>query len=183
MQQAVRQFTRCGSARSREWSQGQGSLTFTWFAVAQGGLEVPAPTPQLLEAFSVEPQGSAGFFFRFKYSIQPAFSSDCSSLSSVVSGVFCHLVWATARPLPGRCHRYPFLSDPNSPQSKARLLSGHSGLVDVTRDKDIACTQKNTPCHLWYLYLVLFLFPAHYGDRFAYSLKDPYNHDHPIGPL
>lgn len=91
MQQAVRQFTRCGSARSREWSLGQGSLTFTWFAVAQGGLEVPAPTPQLLEAFSVEPQGSAGFFFRFKYSIQPAFSSHCSSplLSQASSATLC----------------------------------------------------------------------------------------------
>lgn len=120
---------------------------------------MPAPTPQLLEAFSVEPQGSAGFFFRFKYSIQPAFSSYCSSpLSSVVSGVFWHLMWATARPLPGRFHHYLSLSDPNSPQSSSRtsgLLSDHSGLVDVAQHKDIACTQTNISCHLsgilnWY---------------------------------
>lgn len=134
---------------------------------------MPAPTPQLFEAFSVEPQGSAGFFFRFKYSIQPASSPyGFPPLSFVVSGVFCHLRWAMAQPLPGRRHHLPVLHLPDqlADDVEAALWPLLLGGPDLAQRHPLHMNAHEMR-PLWYLDLVLFLFLAHYGDRFAFSQR------------
>lgn len=145
---------------------------------------MPAPTPQLLEAFSVEPQGSAGFFFRFKYSIQASLFTLWFSLP-----LFCclrrflvpevgHGTAAARSLLSSICSSVYLISS----QSTSRLLSGHSCLVDVTVRKDIPCARTNIRCDLsciltWYysysLHTMVTDSPVHKND--------PYNH--PSGPL
>lgn len=128
------------------------------------------PHTTIVRSFLRGTQGSAGFFFP-THILQPAshpFQVIPSSLSYCLRYFLPPIVrngTAVSRPLSSSpsC----LLTQNSTPQH--RDYSDHS--VGVRPSMKIWPAHKHTVSSDWYLGLVLFLFPARCGDKFAYSLK------------